>query len=103
MATLKLLRPGDMGPQAELLQLGLTRAGFNPGKIDGIYGSQTQFAVQKFQTANGLAADSLAGTRTWHALRPYLTGYSIHTVQAGDTIYKLAARYHTTMRAIRFV
>ena len=100
MATLELLRPGDSGPQVELLQLGLTRAGFNPGETDGIFGSQTQFAVRRFQADNGLAADSLVGTRTWQALRPYLTGYFIHTIKAGDTIYKLSSVYNTTMRAI---
>ena len=37
---LKTLTSSARGPQVELLQLGLTRAGY-PVKVDGIFGAQT--------------------------------------------------------------
>ena len=37
------------------LQIGLQKAGFNPGEIDGVLGYQTQKALGRFQRENGLA------------------------------------------------
>ncbi|MCA9752980.1 MAG: peptidoglycan-binding protein [Gemmatimonadetes bacterium] len=41
------------------LQTSLKNAGFDPGPIDGIYGSQTQAAVRAYQSKNGLATGGL--------------------------------------------
>jgi hypothetical protein len=41
------------------IQKALKAKGYNPGPIDGIYGSQTQGAVQAFQKANQLGRGSL--------------------------------------------
>jgi peptidoglycan hydrolase-like protein with peptidoglycan-binding domain len=38
MAVFETLRIGSRGPLTELLQLGLTRAGYTPGSIDGVFG-----------------------------------------------------------------
>lgn len=62
------LRSGSRGPLVYLLQSGLVVNGYNPGKIDGIYGSQTQSAVRRFQQANGLTVDGMAGPNTFEAL-----------------------------------
>jgi peptidoglycan hydrolase-like protein with peptidoglycan-binding domain len=35
-------------------QLSLTRLGFNPGPVDGVYGQQTANAISQFQQANRL-------------------------------------------------
>jgi peptidoglycan hydrolase-like protein with peptidoglycan-binding domain len=56
------LRKGDKSPAVRLLQqkLGLV--------VDGIFGIATETAVKKFQTANGLKADGVVGSRTWEKL-----------------------------------
>lgn len=98
---MQILRKGSFGPQVELLQLGLNRGGYLPASgIDGIFGNATQAALLRFQTASGLTADGIAGPRTWNALTPQLTGYVTHTVRPGDTLYRLASAYGSSIRAI---
>lgn len=46
------------------LQKALLRKGFNPGKIDGVFGLGTQAAVMAFQQSEGLLADGVVGPRT---------------------------------------
>jgi len=41
------------------------RIGANP---DGIYGSQTEAALKKFQQQNGLTVDGIIGAMTWQKL-----------------------------------
>ena len=41
------------------------RVGANP---DGIYGSQTEAAIKKFQQQNGLTADAIIGAMSWQKL-----------------------------------
>ena len=50
------------------IQQALKRHGHDPGPIDGIYGSQTQAAVNSFQKAKGLATGGLT-LATVEALR----------------------------------
>lgn len=95
-----LLRRGSQGPYVEMLQLGLRRAGYYVGAIDGIFGIQTENAVRNFQRNEGLSSDGIAGRLTFDKLSPYLKGYLNYTVQRGDSVYKLAQRYQTTQRAI---
>jgi peptidoglycan hydrolase-like protein with peptidoglycan-binding domain len=54
------------------LQLGLRKAGFFSGKVDGRMGPQTREAVMAFQQANNLTADGLIGLRTIKAVLPYV-------------------------------
>lgn len=100
MANLYLLSSGDSGPLVAFLQLALSRAGFDPGKFDGVFGGRTKLAVTRFQSANRLSADGVVGPRTWRALYPYLVGYVTRTIRPGDTLYKIANLYGTTVRAI---
>lgn len=62
------LRFGDRGQDVLELQLKLRQAGFDPGAVDGIYGSQTQDAVEQFQEANNLFPDGVASQETLQAL-----------------------------------
>ena len=101
MATFTTQRPGSRGPDTELLQLGLGRAGFYPFRPDGIFGPNTQNAVTAFQKANGLTVDGIAGSKTWAALRPWLVGFTRHKVRPGDSLYKIAMSHGTTLRALR--
>jgi len=62
------LAPGDTGTQVVVLQRELSGLGYSVGTIDGTYGSKTVAAVKAFQTANGLAADGIVGSKTLSAL-----------------------------------
>ncbi len=97
---MEILKFGSTGPRVAFLQLALSRANFSAGALDGIFGNQTYHAVQRFQSANGLAADGIVGPLTQAALKPYQTGYRKHTIRSGDTFYKLANAYGTTLRSI---
>ena len=55
------------------LQTVLKSAGFNPGKIDGKGGRQTQKALQDFQAAHGLKPDGVIGSQTLNKLVEYLS------------------------------
>lgn len=83
------------------LQLALSRAGYDPGTIDGIFGNRTLRALEQFQRDNGLTADGVAGRLTWAKLFPYLSGYTVHVVQSGDTLAAIAKKHDTTLQAIQ--
>lgn len=95
-----LLQFGSTGPTVQLLQLALIRAGFEPGPKDGIFGVRTQNALKNFQSKNGLRPDGIVGPRTHRALMPWYLGYVTHTIVRGDTLYKIAMRHGSTIRAI---
>jgi uncharacterized protein (TIGR02594 family) len=46
------------------IQEALSKAGFDPGPVDGIRGRRTIRAIKAFQAANGLVADGLVGAKT---------------------------------------
>ena len=64
----KLLKNGDSGPSVLLLQKALVKAGFNVGKLDGIFGDGVEAAVRAFQYSEGLTTDGKAGFHTLSAL-----------------------------------
>jgi peptidoglycan hydrolase-like protein with peptidoglycan-binding domain len=61
--------PGGSAP-VRALQRRLARAGDPPGPIDGRYGPLTERAVIRFQAANGLQVDGIAGPRTLARVSP---------------------------------
>jgi g-D-glutamyl-meso-diaminopimelate peptidase len=95
-----LLKTDSRGPDVQLLQLALERAGFYSDAIDGIFGGKTAAAVRAFQKNAGLSPDGIAGMRTHAALYPWYAGYASHTVHRGDTIYRIARRYGSSVGAI---
>ena len=100
LTTIETLRYGSQGPAVALLQTALNRAGESAGTPDGIFGNRTQLAVMRFQSANGLTPDGIVGGKTHSRLMRFYTGYTQHTVARGDTFYRLARRYGTTVSAI---
>ncbi|MBQ9941721.1 MAG: peptidoglycan-binding protein [Christensenellaceae bacterium] len=63
-ATANALTKGAEGETVSRLQERLAELGYYTGKIDGQYGSGTQYAVRRFQEKNGLIADGWAGPAT---------------------------------------
>lgn len=99
-AELKVLKKGAQGPQVQLLQLGLSRAGYTT-EADGIFGNITETNVTHFQRSEELNADGAVGAMTWRRLMPYLTGYTLYTVQRGDSLYKIASGLGTSIFALK--
>lgn len=64
-----VLTAGGTGVDVVYLQQRLQEKGFRPGKVDGVFGSQTLRAVRQFQAAHALKVDGVVGDRTWAALR----------------------------------
>lgn len=65
---LPTLRVGMRGTAIERLQERLRSLGFYDGEVDGIFGAQTQAAVEAAQRNFGLDPDGVVGPATWRAL-----------------------------------
>ncbi len=63
-----LIKQGSKGTYVATLQDALDFLGYNPGSIDGIFGTNTKNAVIRFQRAKGLTQDGIVGCNTWRAI-----------------------------------
>ena len=61
-------RYGSRGEEVKQIQTKLKSWGYYNGEVDGIFGSNTQAAVKKFQQKNGLNVDGVVGEKTLSAL-----------------------------------
>ncbi|MGQ4647932.1 peptidoglycan-binding protein [Lyngbya aestuarii] len=59
-----VLKEGSQGEEVKKLQGFLTTTGYNPGAIDGIFGSKTKAAVIRFQKDYGITEDGIVGPVT---------------------------------------
>lgn len=57
---------------AEVVQQALKNAGYDPGTIDGKFGTKTMDALRSFQKKNQLNPDGKVGVRTLNVLAGYL-------------------------------
>jgi peptidoglycan hydrolase-like protein with peptidoglycan-binding domain len=109
----RVLHRGMAGWDVSVLQFLLQRHGFVPGRLDGHFGSATEKAVRRYQHFAVLRQDGVVGRRTASALCSVRTcafarfsaarraaPSSTHRVRPGETLTGIAARYHTTLRAI---
>jgi len=64
------LRQGDIGGEVIDLQKQLIELGYDLGEenSNGIFGSQTKYAVKQFQRDHELVIDGIVGKRTWAVL-----------------------------------
>lgn len=62
------VRLGARNDAARCVQSTLAAAGYNPGPVDGWFGSQTRNAVIAYQRAGGLFVDGVVGPRTGAAM-----------------------------------
>lgn len=63
-----LSKKGSTGNEVIQIQKKLKYWGYYDGDVDGIYGSKTKAAVEKFQRKNGLTVDGIAGKNTLNAM-----------------------------------
>ncbi|MGB3204456.1 MAG: peptidoglycan-binding protein [Crinalium sp.] len=63
------LQPGDRGLEVTKLQQQLKQAGYYKDSIDGVFSASTEAAIKRFQQANKITVDGLAGTRTLSLLQ----------------------------------
>lgn len=94
------IKLGSHGTEVMKIQAVLKKIGYNPGAIDGIFGSQTEAAVKSFQRNNGLTPDGIIGPATYRLLERYILGYDTYTIRPGDTLYNIARKYHTQVDRI---
>ncbi|GAB5547683.1 MAG: peptidoglycan-binding domain-containing protein [Sandaracinaceae bacterium] len=69
-----MLKMGDRGPRVRVLQEKLVKLGYEPVKVDGIFGQITQWAVLNVQAMFGYTIDGLVGQGTQRLLDAQL-GY----------------------------
>ncbi|MBR6707748.1 MAG: peptidoglycan-binding protein [Clostridia bacterium] len=62
------LKSGSSGDAVRELQEDLKGLGFDPGTVDGKFGTKTREAVMAFQLAYGLTADGIVGGVTWQEI-----------------------------------
>jgi N-acetylmuramoyl-L-alanine amidase len=61
-------RPMLRGEDVRDLQLRLSRLGFDPGLVDGVFGADTERALLAFQTEVGLVVDGIVGAESLEQL-----------------------------------
>ena len=94
---MRVLRAGMSGTDVMEIQALLTKMGYDPGNIDGVFGLQTQSAVKQFQRDFGLLPDGIIGLNTYRTLERFLLGYDTYTIRPGDTLYSIAQNYDTNL------
>ena len=94
---MRVLRAGMSGTDVMEVQALLTKLGYDPGQIDGIFGLKTQRAVKQFQRNFGLLPDGIIGANTWRVLERFLLGYDTYTIRPGDTLFAIAQKYYTNL------
>ncbi|KUO74979.1 MAG: peptidase M14 [Desulfosporosinus sp. BRH_c37] len=91
---MRTLKRGSTGNDVMEIQSLLEKMGYNPGVIDGILGLRTEQAIKQFQRNYGLTADGVIGANTRKVLQSFLQGYENYTIKSGDTLSKVAQKYH---------
>lgn len=91
---MRTLKRGSSGSDVMEIQSLLEKMGYHPGPIDGIFGLQTEAEIKQFQRKYALATDGVIGSSTHKVLHKFLLGYENYTIKSGDTLSKIAQKYH---------
>jgi hypothetical protein len=86
---------GAVGWDVAVLEFRLRRFGLDPRAVDGRFTTGTTVALARYQSRRGLAADGIAGPRTYRALAGRAPT-SWHVVVPGESFFSIAARYHVS-------
>lgn len=100
------LRRGTSGPSVVAVQVSLNRISQNYpaipkiSSVDGIFGSQTEAAVRKFQEVFDLSPDGVVGPATWYAIvRLYTAVTSLSELRSqGQRFYVNSWAYSNPIR-----
>ena len=100
------LRRGSIGPNVVVIQVEMNRISQNYPAIpklssaDGIFGSQTEAAVRKFQEIFDLTVDGVVGKATWYALvRLYTAVTQLSELRSqGQQFYDISWEYPNSPR-----
>lgn len=86
---MQTVKKGSKGEAVALLQLMLNEKGYACGSADGIFGTKTKNAVEKYQKAKGLSADGIVGNNTYAKL---FTDCLLKNGSRGELVKQLQTR-----------
>jgi soluble lytic murein transglycosylase-like protein len=87
---------GAVGWDVAVLEFRLRGFGLGPRAVDGRFTRRTALALRRYQSRRGLAADGIAGPRTYRALAGRASATYWHVVRPGESFFSIAARYHVS-------
>jgi len=88
---------GAVGWDVAVLEFRLRRYGLRARSIDGRFTRRTAVALRRYQARRGLAADGIAGPKTYRSLAGHTRAAPVwHVVAPGESFFSIAARYHVS-------
>jgi LysM repeat protein len=89
---------GAVGWDVAVLEFRLRRFGLPTHAVDGRFTRRTSGALRRYQSRRGLAADGIAGPKTYRELagRAAVPPGAWHVVRPGESFFSIAARYHVS-------
>jgi soluble lytic murein transglycosylase-like protein len=88
---------GAVGWDVAVLEFRLRRYGLGARAVDGRFTRPTAVALRRYQARRGLAADGIAGPRTYRSLAGHTPAHTVwHVVAPGESFFSIAARYHVS-------
>lgn len=90
---------GAVGWDVAVLEFRLRHYGLGARAVDGRFARRTGVALRRYQARRGLAADGIAGPRTYRSLagrRATRAATTWHVVAAGESFFSISARYHVS-------